>query len=101
MPELKGPSEASEGSEGRDPEEPERRRRRRRYDREKDSGDDPLTHARIISRRWEGSVPPTEELYARALRQWQALPGAVVRPATGVEGPPASEDGDAAGGGAE
>ena len=43
-------------------------------------------------------MPPTAELYDRALRQWQALPGALVRPATGVEGPPASEDGDKVGG---
>jgi hypothetical protein len=52
-------------------------------DRE-DSGDDPAMHARIIARRWEGSPPPTAERYARALRQWQALPGAVVSPATYV-----------------
>jgi hypothetical protein len=52
----------------------------------KDRGDDPLRHAQIIQRRWLGSPPPTFEQYARALRQWQSLPGAVVRPATMVIG---------------
>lgn len=57
----------------------------RRSDREReDSGDDPRAHARIIERRWLGSPPPTAERYARALRQWHALPGAVAWPATDV-----------------
>jgi hypothetical protein len=49
-----------------------------------DRGDDPRKHAKIIERRWLGSPPPTAERYARALRQWHALPGAVVWPATDV-----------------
>jgi hypothetical protein len=49
----------------------------------------------IIDRRWLGSAPPTAERYARALRQWQALPGAVVRPATDVAQPPDDTDSDA------
>jgi hypothetical protein len=58
---------------------------RRRSDREEeDGGDDPGMHFRIIARRWLGSPPATAERYARALRQWQALPGAVVSPATYV-----------------
>jgi hypothetical protein len=57
----------------------------RRSDRDdEDSGDDPRTHAKILERRWLESPPPTLERYARALRQWQALPGAVSRPATDV-----------------
>jgi hypothetical protein len=66
--------------------------RHRERDRE-GSGDDPRRHASIIARRWLGSPPPTQERYARALQQWQALPGAVVRPATDVttaETPPAT-----------
>jgi hypothetical protein len=56
-----------------------------RSDRDRDhSGDDPMAHAKIIERRWLGSPPPTAERYARALKQWQALPGAVVRTATNV-----------------
>ena len=50
----------------------------------KDTGDDPRAHAKIIARRWIGSVAPTPELFARAVRQWHALPGAVVWPATDV-----------------
>ena len=57
----------------------------------KDRGDDPRRYASIIERRWLGSPPPTSERYALALRQWRALPGAVVRPATDVTAdPPAS-----------
>ncbi len=57
----------------------------RRSDRDdEDSGDDPRTHAKILERRWLESPPPTQERYARALRQWQALPGAGSRPATDV-----------------
>jgi hypothetical protein len=69
----------------RDRDEPEREYRRDRD--QDDSGDDPLRHARIIERRWLGSVPPTPTLYARALQQWQALPGAVVRSAADVRPP--------------
>jgi hypothetical protein len=58
--------------------------RRSHYYKKEESGDDPKRHAAIIERRWLGSPPPTPELYARALRQWQALPGAVVRPAANV-----------------
>ena len=81
MPERRG----SQGEESR--EEPRRRPARRRPDekrREEKGGDDPARHARIQSRRWLGSPPPTAERYARALRQWRALPGAVVDPGTGM-----------------
>ncbi len=67
------------------PKQPQRPGHDRDRDREReDSGDDPKRHAAIIERRWLGSPPPTLERYARALRQWQALPGAVVRTATDV-----------------
>jgi hypothetical protein len=67
--------------------EPGRRAARRRPDekgREEKGGDDPARHARIQARRWLGSPPPTAERYARALRQWRAMPGAVVSPGTGM-----------------
>lgn len=60
----------------------------RRSDREHD-GDDPAKHAAVIERRWEGSPPPTFERHALALKQWHALPGAVVWPATDVTPEPA------------
>ncbi|MFZ0273701.1 MAG: hypothetical protein WB524_01580 [Acidobacteriaceae bacterium] len=31
-----------------------------------------------LSRKWQGSVPPTAEAYARALALWRQLPGAVI-----------------------
>lgn len=71
------------GQRDREKQEPESRSDRDR----KESGDDPLRHARIIERRWLGSVPPTPTLYARALQQWLALPGAVVRSAADVRPP--------------
>ncbi len=68
--------------------DPERDRRERERDPDwDDSGDDPLRHARIIERRFLGSVPPTPALYARALQQWLALPGAVVRSVSDVTPP--------------
>ncbi|MBB5502184.1 hypothetical protein [Paraburkholderia sp. MM5384-R2] len=54
---------------------------------EEESGDDPARHASIIARRWLDSAEPTTERYARTLQQWQALPGAVVRPAAAVVAP--------------
>jgi hypothetical protein len=63
---------------------------RRSRGHKEESGDNPARHASIIERRWLGSVPPTPELYERALRQWQALPGAVARPAA-AEVPPAEK----------
>jgi hypothetical protein len=70
--------------------QPKHHERERRSEREREeSGDDPRSYEKIIERRWLGSIPPTAELYARALRQWQALPGAVVRSAADVQPNPA------------
>lgn len=52
----------------------------REHERE-ESGDDPRRHAAILERRWLGSPPPNAERYAHALKQWKALPGAVVQSA--------------------
>ena len=70
---------------GRRDRDNEERKSRRDRDRE-ESGDDPKRHASVIERRWLGSPPPTPELYARALQQWEKLPGAVSRPASDVTG---------------
>ena len=68
----------------------------RRWEREpEESGDDPKRHASIIERRWLGSPPPTAERYARALQQWQNLPGAVGNQPpdlTGAANKPAAPD---------
>jgi hypothetical protein len=34
-------------------------------------------HRELVARRLEGGAPPTVEAYARALEQWQHLPGAI------------------------
>jgi hypothetical protein len=105
MPERKEPDEEGERPEFEEPERRERRRRGRPPGRRReDRGDDPRAHARIIERRWRGSPPPTAERYAQALRQWQALPGAVVSPATDVtaagESQAAADENPASGGSA-
>jgi len=60
---------------------------RRSHRHKEESGDDPARHASVIARRWLESAPPTVERFARALQQWQALPGSVVRPAAAVAPP--------------
>jgi hypothetical protein len=70
------------------------RERRREYEREREEPyDDPQEHFRIEKRRFEGGLPPTPELYARAREQWYRLPGAVVRPSMnpGVGDPSSGE----------
>lgn len=56
---------------------------------EPEGGDNPARQAALIAQRWVGSAPPTAELYARARRQWLALPGALSRPAADVPMPAA------------
>jgi hypothetical protein len=77
--------------ERRDREHHEHEKRERREHEREGSGDDPRAHAMIIERRWLGSPPPTAERYAKALKQWQALPGAVPGPATEVPPPEGPE----------
>jgi hypothetical protein len=94
MAEPRDPSDESESREPKPRAPRPRRRRAPSRDRDRDrceEGDDPRAHAQILERRWLGSSPPTAELYARALQQWRALPGAVMAPATSVtsSSPPA------------
>lgn len=56
-------------------------------------------HREILDRRMRGGPPPTPEAYARALKQWNELPGSVMRPPTDVMPPeepakPAGEGGE-------
>lgn len=102
---ARGPRPRSPRDNGEERHEREREHERRRdrdggHDHE-ESGDDPERHARIIERRWLGSPPPTLERYARALRQWHRLAGAVARPATAVAPVPSAQadTGPAPGGG--
>jgi hypothetical protein len=59
-------------------------------------GEERKVHEEIIERRLGGGAAPTEEAYARALKQWQELPGSVIRPPTDVTLPvqklPKSQD---------
>lgn len=48
-------------------------------------GEERKVHEEIIEKRIGGGVLPTPELYANALRQWQQLPGSVVKSATDVK----------------
>jgi hypothetical protein len=47
-------------------------------------GEERKVHEEIIQRRIGGGEAPTPEAYARALKQWQQLPGSVIRSPTDV-----------------
>ncbi len=95
-PGSRGPRESREAEHAR-AYEPRRDRDDDGDDEEEEGGDDPLRHDMILQRRWLGSPPPTAERYAHALRQWQALPGAVMQPASTSAEPSAPGDGSAPG----
>jgi hypothetical protein len=62
------------------PKDHDRERVHRRQSEQKNLGDDPKLHDEILARRWLGSSPPTLDRYAKALKQWSELPGAVLQP---------------------
>ena len=41
-------------------------------------------HKEILARRMRGGAEPTADRYAQALKEWQQLPGSVVRPPTDI-----------------
>ena len=43
-------------------------------------------HREYVERRTGGGAEPTQDAYARAIRQWHQLPGAVSAPATELSG---------------
>jgi hypothetical protein len=57
--------------------EKERPRRRR-------MGREHAVHQELLEKRLGGGHPPTPEAYAKALKEWQQLPGSIVRPPTDV-----------------
>lgn len=63
-------AEREHGHRGRDDERPPEQRGTG-YGRELPA------YLHFLARRWEGSVVPTPQAYARALQQWRQLPGAV------------------------
>jgi hypothetical protein len=53
-------------------------------------GREKAVYEEYLARRWQGSDPPTPQAYARALRQWRQLPGAVGTAATDLGAIPES-----------
>jgi hypothetical protein len=93
MPKPKDPDEGRKERERRDSREqgrPEHGRRGEADDRygEKDRprrrrmGREHAVHQQIIERRLSGGAPATPEAYAKAIEEWQQLPGSIVRPPT-------------------
>jgi hypothetical protein len=87
------PRDRHEGGHDRDDSDDEGGHRKHRHAGEGDGGgeneenDNPGIHAMIEERRFHGGLPATPERYARALEQWNRLPGAVVRPSTDATPP--------------
>jgi hypothetical protein len=93
MPKPKDPDEGREERERRDRAEqgrPEHGRRGEGEDRypEKDRprrrrmGREHAVHQQIVEQRLSGGAPATPEAYAKAIEEWQQLPGSIVRPPT-------------------
>jgi hypothetical protein len=57
------------------PTDAERPRRRR-------MGRDHVVHQQVVNSRLSGGAPATPEAYAEGLKEWQQLPGSIVRPAS-------------------
>ena len=78
--------------------------RRRRHQRPHGRGREREVFLDYVTRRWEGSPPPSAEAYAQAERLWRQLPGAVITLPTDLGGPPEQpppRDGDGAQGGGQ
>ena len=93
MPKPKDPDEGREERERRDRGEqgrPEPGQHRKEDDRygEKDRprrrrmGREHAVHQQIVEQRLSGGAPATPEAYAKAIEEWQQLPGSIVRPPT-------------------
>jgi hypothetical protein len=71
-----------ESRRGREPSRPEGRERdeseRRPKQRGTGYGTERAVYLKYLARKWQGSVPPSAQAYALALRQWRQLPGAVI-----------------------
>jgi hypothetical protein len=77
MAKKKNPDEPKKPQKPRPPQKPDEH-----YEPypENEPYDDPEEHLEIERRRFQGGLPPTPELYARAREQWNRLPGSLVRP---------------------
>lgn len=77
MAKKKNPDEPRKPKDPKDPEHPDEPNEP--YP-EREPYDNPEEHLEIERRRFDGGLPPTPELYARAREQWNRLPGSLVRP---------------------
>lgn len=41
-------------------------------------GRERAVYEEFLTRRWQGSVPPTAQAYSRAIQKWRQLPGSIV-----------------------
>ena len=101
MPKPKDPDEGREERERRErgeqsrQEQPRRREEDERHGekdrpRRRRMGREHAVHQQIVERRLSGGAPATPEAYAKALEEWQQLPGSIVRPPTDEK--PAEKD---------
>ena len=74
-----GHHEHGRRGDGDDRRDEKERPRRRRMGREH------AVHQELLEKRLGGGDPPTPEAYAKALKEWQQLPGSIVRPPTDVK----------------
>jgi hypothetical protein len=74
--------EEDNGERGR--REHEKKDDRRRHERPHGTGygTERTVYLEFLARRWQGSIPPTPQAYARALGQWRQLPGSILTAAT-------------------
>jgi hypothetical protein len=92
MPKPKDPDEGREERERRDRAEQGRQEHGRRGEddrypekdrpRRRRMGREHAVHQQIVERRLSGGAPATPEAYAKAIEEWQQLPGSIVRPPT-------------------
>ena len=78
----------------RDPKDRNRDRRNRHEEDERDErerrhrphgtgyGTEQAIYREYLARRWDGSNPPTPEVYSRAAQLWRQLPGSVIATAS-------------------
>jgi hypothetical protein len=89
-----------ESRRGREPSHPEGRERdeseRRPRQHGTGYGTERAIYLQYLARKWQGSVPPSAQAYALALRQWRQLPGAVITEPTdlGTIAKPAAPNSD-------
>jgi hypothetical protein len=84
MSKRKNPKDPKDSGEPKHPQKPNEPYPDRERPKHKPEGREHEVHKEILARRMRGGPEPTPEAYARALEQWQQLPGSVVRPPTDV-----------------